>query len=394
MQIEPIEAFKQASDVGERERRSFMVASDLCGSTAITWKEWRTGVGLQAAHERVCLNASGLTPDSPSFKALGDGVMMEFDDPIQACRVALDLVDESKRLRLLADQGRYESAFKEFFLKLVVVAGDYRTAEHTQRWLGLLPTKAARYSVHAQPDQVWIDNTVREHVHPKLRDLNCECGDKSENGDAFKVFLKGLGGGNFTIHNLRRRGTPSPLTDDERLKPGKLTWDNVMEGVKYIVAEIERAKFSPSLVVGIGRSGGILAGMIAGNLPSKNQWGHVKVALIERFHDGENVILSTITEPDEAYRNGLLVGEGEPHIAPDGGACLLAMGEAKTNNSFNSAKTWLGRRNITEVKTAALIKGFECRMPPPDFFWEELSAAWMPWQFAKGYDRDWHYFRL
>lgn len=308
MRIEPIEAFNQASDVSEKERRSFMVESDLCGSTAITWKDWRTGVGLQAAHERVCLNASELTPDSPSFKSLGDGVMMEFDDPVQACRVALDLIDESTRLRVLANQGRYPSLFKEFFLKVVVVAGDFKAAGHTQRWLGLLPTKAARYSAYAQPDQVWIDSTVRECIHPRSRDLNCECGDKPENGDAFKLFLKGLGGGNFTIHNLRRTGAPSPLTDDERLKPGKLSWENVMEGVKHIVAEIERNKFSPALVVGIGRSGSILAGMIAGNIPSKNQWGHVKVALIERFHDGENVVLSTITEPGETYRKGVLEG--------------------------------------------------------------------------------------
>ena len=62
MRIEPIEAFKQASDVMEKEQRSFMVESDLCGSTMITWKEWRKGVGLQAAHERVCLNASSGLP--------------------------------------------------------------------------------------------------------------------------------------------------------------------------------------------------------------------------------------------------------------------------------------------------------------------------------------------
>jgi hypothetical protein len=164
-------------------------------------------------------------------------------------------------------------------------------------------------------------------------------------------------------------------------------------GVKHIVAEIERSGFSPSLVVGIGRSGAILAGMIAGNLPSKNQWGHVKIALVERFHDGENVVLSTITEPGEAYRKGLPVGDAKPHAAIEIGPCLLAMGEAKTNNSFKSARSWLERRGIKEIKTAALIKGYECRMPPPDFFWQELDAGWMPWQFAKGYDRDWHYFR-
>jgi hypothetical protein len=393
MRIDPVEVFRRASDPANIEQRSFMVESDLCGSTAITWSNWRTGLGLQALHEAVCLNASGLTPDSPSFKALGDGVMMEFDDPVKACRVALDLIDESRKLRVQAGQGRGLSEFKEFFLKVVVVGGAYNSADNTQRWLGLLPTKAARYSVYAQPDQVWIDNSVREAIHPQLGDLSCQCGDKPENGDAFAVFLKGLRDGNFTIHNLRRKNTPSPLTDDERAKPGKVTWDNVMEGAKHIVAEIERSKFSPSVVVGIGRSGAILAGVIAGNLPSRNQWGHVKIALVERFHEDENVMLSTITERGEAYRKGLFVGEGDPHAATDGGPYLLAMGEAKTNNSFKSARTWLERRGIKEIKTAALIKGFECRMPPPDFFWQELDAALMPWQFAKGYDQDWHYFR-
>lgn len=256
-----------------------------------------------------------------------------------------------------------------------------------------MPTKAARYSAHSQPDQIWIDNSVRETIHAHMDPLSCECDDKPERGDAFKVFLKGLGGGNFTMHNLRRKGAPSPLTADERNKPAKLSWDNVMEGVKHIVAEIERSQFRPSLVVGIGRSGGILAGIIAGNLPSGTEWGHVKVGAVERFHDQDKVLLSTITEPAEAYIKGLFVSGGEPHHAVDKGAFLLAMGEAKTNNSFKSVRAWLERRGVSEIRTAALIKGFECRLPPPDFYWQELDAAWMPWQFAKGYDRDWHYYR-
>jgi hypothetical protein len=145
-----------------------------------------------------------------------------------------------------------------------------------------------------------------------------------------------------------------------------------MEGVKQIVAEIERRGFSPFLVVGIGRSGAILAGLIAGNLSNNNQWGHVKIALVERFHDGDNVVLSTITEPGEAYRKGLPVGDSKPHAAVDAGPCLVVMGEAKTNNSFKSARAWLERRGIKEIKTAALIRGYECQMPKPDFFWQEL----------------------
>jgi hypothetical protein len=389
--IDPVGVFRTVSDPNNKEQRSFMVESDLCGSTASMWSNWRTGLGLQAVHEAICLSASGLTTDSPLFKALGDGVMMQFDDPVKACRVALDLLDKSREMRTLACQGRSPVEFKEFFLKLVVVSGIYIPAAHTQRWLGLLPTKAARYSVHAQSDQIWIDNRVYDEIHPFLNDLGCVCGT-FEDGDAFKVFLKGLDQGNSSIHNLRRE-KESPLTSDQRTKPGKLTWDNVMEGVKHILTMIEQTEFSPSVVVGIGRSGAILAGMVAGNLPSKNKWGHVKIGLLERFHEGRNVVLSTITDPGEAYMQGLYVGEEQPHVATDGGPYLLVMGEAKTNNSFNSAKTWLERRQITQIKTAALIKGFECRTPPPDFYWKELDAAWMPWQFAKGYDRAWHYFR-
>ncbi len=391
--MEPIAVFKSASDVSVKEQPSYMVESDLCGSTAITWGDFRRGIGLQAAHERVCLNVSGQTPDSMSFKAIGDGVMMEFEDPVKACTVALDLIDESKKLRTLAAQGRHPDVFKEFFLKVVVVAGDYIAADYTQRWLGLLPTKGVRYSAHARADQVWIDNSVREKIHPQMIVQSWESDGDIVDGDAFRIFPKGLGEGIFTIHHLRRKGDPSILTHDERAKPGKLTWDNVMDGVKDIVAEIGRIEFSPSVVVGIGRSGAILAGMIAGNIPSKNKWGHVKVALIERFHEGEDVVLSTLTEAGEAYRKGLLVSHVEPHFAADLGPYLLAIGEAKTNNSFKSTRAWLQRRGVREIKTAALIKGFECRQPPPDFFWRELDAAWMPWQFAEGYDRDWHYFR-
>jgi class 3 adenylate cyclase/hypoxanthine phosphoribosyltransferase len=369
-------------------QRGYMVVSDLCGSTAVLFRNARLGAALQAAHETVCAEISALATDSPRFKALGDGVMLEVADPVAACRIALDLLEEAKRLRNSAVEGRGNRAFADFHLKIVVAAGEFRRAQGSQRWLGLLPTKASRIAAFARPDEVWIDNEVASAIHGYLMsDLNAVY--DSDPGAAFLVPLKGLDENRVTIHLLRRAGEPCPLTHDEQKKVWLLPWSETMVGLKQIVEDIRAAGFAPQGVVGIGRSGAILGGIIAGNLDQ------VAVDVLERRHlskQDPRRAISTLTEPEEIYVGDRLepaVTDPRP-IWRGAQRVLLVIGEAKTELSFHSARAWLSRRGAGEVRTVALVKS---KSAFADYWWVEAENAWLPWQFKPGYDLHWPTYR-
>lgn len=88
---------------GTTESRAYMVVSDLCRSTTRLMRDFKIGVALQAAHERLCSEASDIASNNPAFKAMGDGVWMEIIDVVRSCRIALTLLDRAHELRSWAE---------------------------------------------------------------------------------------------------------------------------------------------------------------------------------------------------------------------------------------------------------------------------------------------------
>jgi len=90
-----------------------------------------------------------------------------------------------------------------------------------------------------------------------------------------------------------------------------LTWSDLLAATNKIVAEVRSRRFPVGRVVGIGRSGAILAGMIAGNLSQKTRDGqHLPVDVINRYHGRTFEVreLSTLSEPVETYEGGKPAG--------------------------------------------------------------------------------------
>jgi hypoxanthine phosphoribosyltransferase len=373
------------------EHPSHLVISDLCESTPMLVKKFKAGVGLQAAHEQLCSEVSGVPPADPKFKSMGDGVWMQIDDAFQACRNALAIIDEASRLRTRAEAGEGHPAFKDFHLKVVVASGRFIRARGSQRWLGMLPAKAARISTFARKDEVWIDDAVAGAIAHLLTDLNAEFGPDPGKGAAFYIPLKGLEPALVMIRQLRRKGSHPGLTEeDEQAKIWLLPWSDVMARLKEIVKKVEGSGLKPSRVVGIGRSGAILGGIIAGNLRAEG--GHIPIDVVERTHIGKNDprrVISTITEPKETYRDFDLDPDDtseEPREVWESGPILLVIGEAKTGRSFNSAIAWLNRRGASDIRTVALVKS---KATTVDFYSLEAENALLPWQFVSGYDHAW-----
>ena len=63
-----------------KAEQACMLISDLCGSTNVAFNDAHVGAALQAAHEAGCAELAGMKVDSPTFKAMGDGIMMEIQD--------------------------------------------------------------------------------------------------------------------------------------------------------------------------------------------------------------------------------------------------------------------------------------------------------------------------
>ena len=336
-----------------------MVLSDLCGSTELSSRDLQAGAALQAAHEALTAIVADKPIESPHFKSLGDGTMIEEADPVTACSIALQLIEASRELRAYASLGQVPAEFNHFVLKVVVASGQFFAAAGTQRWLGLLPTKAARLSAHAIPNEVWIDSGVADVIGPFLDKLNADIDYQPINGAAFNVPFKGFVERTFTIHQLRTRGQATSLRNDELQKELMLTWSDVTAGLKDVVDQVQKARLIPKRVVGIGRSGAIIGGIIAGNLPSARN--HLPVDVIERTQPptGAERVLSTLTEAPECYEGQTLkTADAAAKVAWDPGLVLLAIGEAKTHGSFNSAKAWLRRRSGSRVTPS-----IRCQLP-------------------------------
>ena len=228
----------------------------------------------------------------------GDGRWrQEVAEPVKACRIALELIEEAKQLRKMAGEGTVAREFNQFRLKVVVVEGEFRRAQGTQRWIGVLPTKASRIAAFARQDEVWVDNEVAASIRPYLRTLAAECDYDHGNGAAFWVPLKGLGDTAISIQFLRKKGAPVPLTRDELRKSWQMPWPHVMGPFEADYRSNPEEWFCAGPSGGDRKVGGDPWGH------HRRESGHLPIDVIERRHDGSRRILSTITErPERAVR--------------------------------------------------------------------------------------------
>ncbi|MFZ3215129.1 MAG: hypothetical protein WA192_03630 [Candidatus Acidiferrales bacterium] len=365
---------------------AYMVVPDLCNSTSIGWRDHDRGLHFHKRHETFCLTAAGLAIDSERFKAMGDGVMVEFANAADACDAALKMHKEAIIVRR-------QRGFGEFHVKITVSQGAFLRSPETQRWIGVLPTKAARIGLFARQDEIWIDDATLKSVIPHLGSLKAVADplDKQGGAAAFKVLLRGFDGTSFSVHQLRRGSEQPSLQSDELKKEWHLLWTDVEVWVKQLANALEM-KFKPRWLLGIGRSGAILAGMIAGNLKYKINHNHVPVSVVERTHKGNDYFLSSITEPEQRYSKDGDLSNPFRREGPSWalGPVLVVLGEAKTGGSVNSVRTWLQHRGFqaASIRTAALVARANV-----DYKYLRGDSALMPWQLVTGYDREWATYR-
>lgn len=138
-------------------------------------------------------------------------------------------------------------------------------------------------------------------------------------------------------------------------------WKQVTALVRRMLNEMQSLSYKPDLVVGIGRGGAILAGMLAGNL------GHLPL-----------VVLDTVID----HPNGIRRVEFRfPDCCPPlkGKRILLVVGELYSGEDLRHAIEFAQLQQPAEIKAASLLT-HPAAVVKPDFVGREtgkpLSAPW------------------
>ena len=138
-------------------------------------------------------------------------------------------------------------------------------------------------------------------------------------------------------------------------------WKHVNKLVRKLIDELRRSSFDPDLIVGVGRGGAILAGMLAGNM------GQVPLAVLDtEVHQDQGVTSARL-------RNA----EACPSVK--GLSVLLVVGELFTGEDLKAAINFMQMMNPREVRTLTLLT-HRAASVNPDFVGMEtnrpLSAPW------------------
>ena len=154
-----------------------------------------------------------------------------------------------------------------------------------------------------------------------------------------------------------------------------LNWDDVLGVAERLLVEIETSGWKPDIVIGLGRSGGIWGGWLAGNLGTL-PFGVVDLKYIDgpngrevSFPAGEEILTALL--PNDRQANRVLIIEG---------ACSTG----KTFREFR--KTFGERFDQSRMKVAVLYQSSTCDEAidfaglanlepwPRRFPWHERSA--------------------
>lgn len=145
-------------------------------------------------------------------------------------------------------------------------------------------------------------------------------------------------------------------------KAGEFSWEDVNNGVLRLVDLVRKSNFNPDIIVGVGRSGAIIAGLLAGNL------GVLPVGVIDREYQrmrggGRKVVI----------RRGVDVKNKK---------VLLVCGMLITGQTLKAAYDIIDKRG-GEIKTLTMFKRTGPLIMTPDYYSYEIeSIARFPWRLS------------
>lgn len=118
---------------------------------------------------------------------------------------------------------------------------------------------------------------------------------------------------------------------------GRLTWRVVGGAMRHVLDEMNKVDYRPDLIIGVGRGGAIVGGMLAGNL------GHVPLFVVDTILDRSKKVSQALVR--------------YPTLCPDlsGLSVLLAVGELYSGEDLRSAAEYVETLGPVEIRTMSLF---------------------------------------
>lgn len=152
---------------------------------------------------------------------------------------------------------------------------------------------------------------------------------------------------------------------------GFYSWLGIQLRSKKLIGKIRSSGFNPDVIVGLGRSGAILGGILAGNM------GVIPITVIDRTYEWSNgksrrAIPIPFIKPEMISGKKVLLVDAAPHT---GETCKMIKEELLTYSP-------------KELRIASLFK-YTYTIQVPDYYVSEVQKVRkMPWRFMQDYRED------
>ena len=152
---------------------------------------------------------------------------------------------------------------------------------------------------------------------------------------------------------------------------GFYSWLGIQLRSKKLIRKIRNSGFIPDVIVGLGRSGAVLGGILAGNM------GVIPITVIDRTYEWSNgksrkVIPIPFIKPEMIAGKKVLLVDAAPH----------------TGETCKMIKEELLDYSPKELRIASLFK-YAYAIQVPDYFVSEVQKVRkMPWRFTQDYRED------
>jgi uncharacterized protein len=144
-------------------------------------------------------------------------------------------------------------------------------------------------------------------------------------------------------------------------------WKHMEKLVLKLIAEIHSCDYTPDLVLGVGRGGAILAGMLAGNLD------HVPLAVVDTILDHSTGTTSAKIRFPEAC----------PPLRDK--SVLIVVGELYSGEDLRQGIEFVKRRHPREIKTATLLTHPAASVRPTFVGQQTDKPLTAPWRLTDRY---------
>lgn len=157
------------------------------------------------------------------------------------------------------------------------------------------------------------------------------------------------------------------LFAEEMRSRRRFGWKQVTKLVRDMLTDMRTRGYTPDLVLGVGRGGSILAGMLAGNM------GHLPLAVLD----------TVLEHPHGVSHVEFRFPDCCPALRDKN--VLIVVGELYSGEDLRHAIEFVQRRHPREIKTASLLTHPAASVRPDFIGFQSAKPLSAPWRMTDAY---------